>query len=195
MRAIDRRMFLKQVGLGLGAAATVSLMTPLSPAKVGGQANSSPPEGVFASGRIIGVGEGILLLTNRKFPSLPILISNGTRIWKGRDVTIDKVKVGDYAYVVTAPLPDGKLAAVSVWLNLTFPAAEIISRNGDTLRVRAWGDPRKEGEIRLTPEIQIWRDGPANSDVLVPGVRLRILGTVLPDKTLLAYKIFAGPRP
>ncbi len=120
---------------------------------------------------------------------------NGSRIWKGGDIPIDNVQIGDYAYIVTTPLPDGRLSAVSVWLNHAFPAAEIIGRKGNMLRVRPWGDPSREGEVRLTPGTQIWQNGAASDAVLVPGVRMRVLGTVLPDRTLLAHKIFAGPRP
>jgi len=203
LRPTDRRAFLKQVGLGAGVAGGVQLVPALftPPALAQGLSGTipGPPPGIFAAGRIIGKGNGVILLTNREHASLPVLLTNSTRIWKGVDTTLDQVQVGDYTYCVTVPLPDGKLTAVSLWLNQVLAPVAIVSNAGSTLRGRIHGDPKREGEIRLTSGTLITGGSraPLHPQALVPGTYVRVLGTVLADQTLLATKIFvaSGQKP
>lgn len=195
MAISDRRSFLKQVGLSVGVVGTQQLLRVPPSVLAARQAKIGPPPGIFAAGKIIGVGSGVVLLTNRDHLSLPILVTSSTRVWKGGDTTLDKVAVGDYAYCVTAPLPGGKRAGISLWINHVLAATEVVSRSGNTLRVRKWGDPKQEGEVRLTAQTEVWYKGRSGAATLIPGVHARVLGTVLPDQTLLANKVFVGFHP
>lgn len=203
MGEIDRRSFIKKVGLGIGVVAGSQIIE--APSRVLASTSprmhaalsrpgAGPPPGFFVAGQIIGIGKDTVQLTNKQYDALPISVPGNARIWKGGDISLSKLTVGDYAYVMTAPGPGGRPTATSLWLNHTFPQVEILSRNVDTLRVKIWG--RAEGEIRLSDNTRVWIGGAAADGAkLAPGMAARVLGTVLPDKTLLAHQVYAAVTP
>ena len=123
MTTIDRRRLLS--GAVLGTTATLvgaTAMGSLAPEDAWGAApqpvEADAPDPNFAEGRITVRNGDLLLATSADGSTQRIQLTGGTSVWKLRPTTLDQVKVGDGLYARGVRMPDGVLAAESVWVNI-----------------------------------------------------------------------------
>jgi hypothetical protein len=123
MTTMNRRSLLSGAVLGTTASLVgATAMGSLAPEDAWGAApqpvEPDAPDPNFAEG-LVTVRNGDLLLAKSSDGSTQrIQLTGGTSVWKLRPTTLDQVKVGDGLYARGVRMPDGLLAAESVWVNI-----------------------------------------------------------------------------
>ncbi|MFF0270268.1 cell wall protein [Kribbella sp. NPDC004536] len=133
---MDRRSLLGRAALGATGLIAATAMGSLAPETAFGAAAQYPdpgqPDPNFAEGLITGRNQDLLQVKGSDGRLHRIQLTTGTSVWKLRPTTIDQAKIGDGLYARGVLLPDGILAAESVWVNIVNLTVAItsISRSG-----------------------------------------------------------------
>ncbi|MCE7007577.1 cell wall protein [Kibdelosporangium philippinense] len=136
----------------------------------------------FAEGRITGIQGTILMVTGSDKTFHRIQITSGTSIWKLRNTTLDDAKLGDGLYARGARMPDGVLAADSIWLNIVNLRTHIVAINRNVLHLDHHGH-RIVGHVVAGTTAAVYNGTPAISDLslLQVGKHAQVIGAWRPD--------------
>jgi hypothetical protein len=187
MDSLGRRKFLSSAVLGTAAVTTVvgaTSLGSLAPEAAGAQqkVSAGAPDPNFVEGRIITVKKGMLVVTSTDGSMHRIHLTGATSMWKLRPTTADAAKVGDGLYARGVRMPDGTLAADSVWLNIVNLTVHITSIGRDTLHLDHHGD-RIVGHVVAGTTAAVYNNTPAISDLslLQVGKHAQVIGAWRPD--------------
>lgn len=128
MNSIDRRRLLTGAVLGSAGVAGATALGSLAPEAAFAQPKSLDPtvnDPNFAEGRITAIKDGLLLVTGSDKVLHRIRVTNGTSVWKLHPTTLSAVDVGDGLYARGVRLPDGVLAADSLWVNIVSLSTQV----------------------------------------------------------------------
>ncbi|MFG6201947.1 cell wall protein [Nonomuraea sp. NPDC050451] len=183
----SRRDMLKSALLGGGATVVAATaMGSLGPEAA--FANSAPdvepgaPDPNFAEGRIRSIKDNTLLVLGSNMVIHNIRVVDGTSLWKLGPVAFDAAKPGDGLYARGVRMPDGTLAAESVWLNIVNIKGHIKNITDQTIHLDHNG---KEVLCHVVAgkSVAIHSEAPATADLSMLKVaqHVQILGAWRPD--------------
>ena len=136
----------------------------------------------FAEGRITGIRDTMLLVAGSDATLWRIRVTGGTSIWKLRPTTFDSAAVGDGLYARGVMLPDGTLAADSIWLNIVNLVVHVAALSRDTIHFDHRGN-RIVGHVHHGTTAASYNGTPAVQDLsmVTVGRHAQVLGAWLPD--------------
>ncbi|GIG89335.1 cell wall protein [Plantactinospora endophytica] len=183
---MDRRRLLSTAvlgGAGIAGATALGSLAPeaafaAEPVKIAPGA----PDPNFAEGRVTSITGSVVLLAGSDGALHRIQVTNGTSIWKFQPTTFDKLTKGDGMYVRGVRLPDGTLAADSLWANIVNLTAHIASVGRNVLYLDHHGK-RLIGHVVPGTTAAVYNGTPAISDVslLKVGGHVQVIGAWHPD--------------
>lgn len=185
----SRRDLLKSAVLGGGAgvvAATAlgslgpeaAFATTAAPQKV----EPGAPDPDFAEGRIRSIKENTLLVLGSNLVFHTIRVVDGTSLWKLGPVAFDQAQPGDGLYARGVLMPDGILAAESVWLNIVNIKGHIKNITGQTIHLDHNGN-EVLCHVVAGKSVAIHSESPPTADLSMLKVsqHVQILGAWRPD--------------
>ncbi|GAA3804119.1 hypothetical protein GCM10022226_24920 [Sphaerisporangium flaviroseum] len=183
----SRRQLLKSAVLGGGAGVVAATaLGSLGPEAAFGaappQVAPGTPDPGFAEGRIRSIKDNTLLVLGSNWVFHTIRVVDGTSLWKLGPVAFDHVKPGDGLYARGVRMPDGVLAAESVWLNIVNVKGHIKNITDDRLHL-----DHDDKEIlchRVAgTSVAVYSDAPPSADLsrLRVGQHVQVLGAWRPD--------------
>jgi hypothetical protein len=182
---MDRRRLLSAAVLGSAGVAGATALGSLAPEAAFAAPISLDP-GVsdpgFAEGRITGISGTLLLVSGSDGVLHRIQVTNGTSIWKLTPTTFDQVAVGDGLYARGVPMPDGTLAADSLWVNIVSLSVEITAIGNGWLHLDHNGS-RIVGHVVSGHTAAVYNKQPATADLsrLRIGRHVHVIGAWRPD--------------
>jgi hypothetical protein len=184
----SRRQMLKSALLGGGASVVAATaMGSLGPeaafAAAPDQAvKPGDPDPNFAEGRIRSIKDNVLMVLGSNMVFHQIRVVDGTSLWKLGPVGFDSAKPGDGLYARGVRMPDGVLAAESVWLNIVNIKGHIRNITTDRIHLDHNGKDVVANVVAGT-SVAVHSDAPASSDLstLSVGQHVQILGAWRPD--------------
>ncbi|WBB69971.1 cell wall protein [Micromonospora sp. WMMD812] len=183
-QTIDRRRLLATAALGgvVGATGLGSLAPEAAFAAEAASVEPGMPDPNFAEGRISTISGSMLFVTGSDAVLHSIRITDGTSIWKLHPTTFDKVAVGDGLYARGVRLPDGTLAADSVWVNIVNLHAHVAAVGRNVLHLDHKGQ-RIVAHVVPDRSAAVYNGTPAVSDLslLRVGRHVQVLGAWHPD--------------
>src|SRR5215468_7258850 len=135
---LNRRKVLTAAALGtaaslVGAGAIGSLAPEAAfgvPAVLPGE-----PDPNFAEGRVTGIDGTVILATGSDGTLHRIQTTTATSFWKLTPSTLDAVAKGDGFYARGLRMPDGRLAADALWINIVSLDAHVAALRAGTSAV------------------------------------------------------------
>jgi hypothetical protein len=119
---VDRRSLLTRAALGATGLVAATAMGSLAPETAFAAGSQFPepgqPDPNFAEGLITGRNQDLLQVQGSDGRRHRLQLTGGTSVWKLRPTTADQAKLGDGLYARGVLMPDGVLAAESVWINI-----------------------------------------------------------------------------
>ncbi|GIG56027.1 hypothetical protein Lfu02_03990 [Longispora fulva] len=183
---LSRRRVLSAAALG-GAAALVGAtalgsLAPEAAFAAPSALDPDAPDPNFAEGRVTGVADTMLLVTGSDGTLWRIRVTSASSIWKLRPATLDQVSVGDGLYARGVRLPDGTLAADSVWVNIVNLQVHIAAITRNTVHMDHKGS-RIVGHVVPGTSVAAYNGTPAVADLslLKVGAHIQVLGAWIPD--------------
>ncbi|MFG1697897.1 cell wall protein [Nonomuraea sp. NPDC049309] len=186
----SRRDLLKSAVLGGGASViAATAMGSLGPeaafaatAPTKQKVEPGAPDPDFAEGRIRSIKDDTMLVLGSNMVLHTIRVVNGTSLWKLGPVGFDAAKPGDGLYARGVLMPDGVLAAESVWLNIVNIKGHITNIKDQTLHLDHNGQEVLCHVVAGT-SVAIRSDGPPTTDLSLLRVsqHVQILGAWRPD--------------
>ncbi len=185
MTALDRRRFLTSAVLGTAGVAGATALGSLAPEAAFAKTVSLDPgakDPNFAEGRITGIKDSMLLVTGSDKVLHRIQVTNGTSIWKLHPTTFDQVAVGDGLYARGVRMPDGSLAADSLWVNIVSMSVEITAIGNGWLHFNHNGG-KIIGHVVAGRTAALYSNAPATGDLskLRIGKHVHVIGAWRPD--------------
>ncbi|WP_327086267.1 cell wall protein [Nonomuraea sp. NBC_01738] len=182
-----RRQMLRSAVLGGGASvvAATALGSLGAEAAFGAappQVEPGTPDPDFAEGRIRSIKDNVLLVLGSNMVFHNIRVVDGTSLWKLGPVAFDQAKPGDGLYARGVRMPDGVLAAESVWLNIVNIKGHVSNITSEKIHLDHNG---KDVLCHVVPgrSVAVLSDAPPSSDLstLRVGQHVQILGAWRPD--------------
>jgi hypothetical protein len=185
-KKFDRRRLLATAVLGgagiVGATALGSLAPEDAFAAEPLGVEPGTPDPNFVEGRISTISGSMLLVTGSDTVLNSIRVTDGTSIWKLYPTTFDRITVGDGMYARGVRLPDGTLAADSIWVNIVNLHAHIVSVGRNVVHLDHRGQ-RIIGHVVPDRTAAVYNGTPAVSDIslLKVGKHVQVIGAWHPD--------------
>jgi hypothetical protein len=186
-REVDRRKILTTAALGAAGLVGATALGSLAPEAAFG-ATATPqvlPGGIdpnFAEGRVTGI-DGTLIRANGSDGRLHrIQATVATSVWKLFPTTFDAVLPGDGLYARGLRLPDGTLAADSIWVNIVSLDAHVATVRRDAVHLDHRGSP-VVGHVVPGRSAAVYNGTPAISDMSMVqiGRHVHVIGAWHPD--------------
>ncbi|MFF5209216.1 cell wall protein [Streptosporangium sp. NPDC000396] len=183
----SRRQLLKSAVLGGGAGVVAATtLGSLGPEAAFGdaapQVEPGTPDPDFAEGRIRAIRGNTLLVLGSNWVFHRIRVVDGTSLWKLGPVAFDQAKPGDGLYARGVRMPDGVLAAESVWLNIVNVKGHVRNITSEKIHLDHGGQEILCHVVAGT-SVAIYSDSPPSADLspLRVGQHVQILGAWRPD--------------
>lgn len=187
MTTFDRRTLLTTAVLGttaslVGATALGSLAPEAAFATRAKSPEPGAPDPDFAEGRVTGRNGAVVTAGGSDGRLHRIILTGGTSVWKLHPTTIDQVTIGDGLYARGVMLPDGMLAAESVWVNIVNLKVGITSIGRNQITMDHHGH-KVVGHVVPGLSAAVYNGTPAVSDLsmLSVGRHAQVLGAWRPD--------------
>ncbi|HEX5541978.1 MAG TPA: cell wall protein [Micromonospora sp.] len=180
-KRMDRRRLLATAVLGSASLVGATALGSLAPeaAFAAEQTTVEPgmPDPNFVEGLITSISGSLLLVTSSDTSLHRIQVTDGTSIWKLHPTTFDRIAKGDGMYARGIRLPDGTLAADSIWVNIVNLHAHVATIGRNLLHLEHQGR-RIVGHIVPGTTAAVYNGTPAVSDVslLRVGRHVQVLG-------------------
>ncbi len=184
---MDRRKVLTSAVLGVAGLVGATALGSLAPEAAFG-ASVTPdvlPGEVdpnFAEGRVTRI-DGTLIVANGSDGRLHrIQVTTATSIWKLYPTTFDAVLPGDGLYARGLLMPDGSLAADSIWVNIVSVDAHVAMLQRDAVHLDHNGS-RIVGHVVPGRSAAVYNGTPAISDMSMVqvGRHVHVIGAWHPD--------------
>jgi hypothetical protein len=184
--AMDRRRLLTNAVLGGAALVGGSALGSFAPEDafaadpVKIEPGSVDPN--FVEGRITGIDAGLLLVTGSDATLNRVRTTRATSIWKLRPATVEQIEVGDGLYARGLRMPDGTLAADSVWVNIVSLHVTIVAIGRSAVQLDHHGK-RIVGHVVSGVSAAAYNGTPPISDLsmLTVGKHAQVIGAWRPD--------------
>ena len=182
---MDRRALLTRAALGASGLVAASAMGSLAPETAFAAETQYPdagqPDANFAEGLIMGRNQDLLQVQGSDGRLHRIQLTGVTSIWKLRPTTIDQAKIGDGLYARGVLMPDGVLAAESVWLNIVNLTVSITSIGRSGVQFEHHGQ-KVVGHVQPGVTAAVYNGTPAVSDLsmLKVGRHAQVIGAWRP---------------
>ena len=182
---MDRRSLLSRAALGatgLVAASALGSLAPETAFAAGAQyPDAGQPDPNFAEGLITGRNQDLLQVQGSDGRLHRIQLTGVTSVWKLQPTTIDEAKLGDGLYARGVKLPDGVLAAESVWINIVNLTVGITSIGRSGVQFEHNGQ-KVVGHVRPGITAAVYNGTPAVNDLslLKVGRHAQVIGAWRP---------------
>ncbi|MFK4086447.1 cell wall protein [Kribbella sp. NPDC020789] len=165
---MDRRALLTRAALGatgLVAASALGSLAPEAAFAASAQAvDPGAPDPNFAEGLITGRNQDLLQVQGSDGRMHKIQLTGVTSVWKLRPTTIDQAMIGDGLYARGVMMPNGVLAAESVWINIVNLDVMINSISRSGLNLDHFGQ-KVFGHVQEGVTAAVYNGTPAISDL------------------------------
>ena len=140
------------------------------------------PDPDFAEGRIRSIKDNTLLVLGSNMVFHTIRVVDGTSLWKLGPVPFDQARPGDGLYARGVRMPDGMLAAESVWLNIVNIKGHIKNITSQTIHLDHNGH-EVLCHVVAGRSVAIHSESPPTADLSMLKVsqHVQILGAWRPD--------------
>jgi hypothetical protein len=110
-----------------------------------------------------------------------IQVTTATSVWKLTPTTFDKVEVGDGLYARGVRMPDGMLAAESLWVNIVNLEVHVTAIGRNTMALEHGGS-KITGHVVPGTTAAVYNNTPAISDMsmLQVGQHVKVIGAWRP---------------
>jgi len=182
---MDRRALLTRAALGatgLVAASALGSLAPEAAFAASAQAvDPGAPDPNFAEGLITGRNQDLLQVQGSDGRMHKIQLTGVTSVWKLRPTTIDQAMIGDGLYARGVMMPNGVLAAESVWINIVNLDVMINSISRSGLNLDHFGQ-KVFGHVQEGVTAAVYNGTPAISDLslLRVGRHVQVIGAWRP---------------
>jgi len=182
---MDRRALLTRAALGatgLVAASALGSLAPEAAFAASAQAvDPGAPDPNFAEGLITGRNQDLLQVQGSDGRMHKIQLTGVTSVWKLRPTTIDQAMIGDGLYARGVMMPNGVLAAESVWINIVNLDVMINSISRSGLNLAHFGQ-KVFGHVQEGVTAAVYNGTPAISDLslLRVGRHVQVIGAWRP---------------
>ncbi|WP_405057265.1 cell wall protein [Kribbella sp. NBC_01505] len=182
---MDRRALLTRAALGATGLVAASAMGSLAPEAAFAASAQVPDPGApdpnFAEGLITGRTKDLLQVQGSDGRQHKIQLTGVTSVWKLQPTTIDQAMIGDGLYARGVKLPDGVLAAESVWINIVNLDVMINSIGRSGLNLDHFGQ-KVFGHVQPGITAAVYNGTPAISDLslLRVGRHVQVIGAWRP---------------
>ncbi|HET6989495.1 MAG TPA: cell wall protein [Kribbella sp.] len=182
---MDRRSLLTRAALGATGLVAATAMGSLAPETAFAAASQYPepgqPDPNFAEGLITGRNQDLLQVQGSDGRLHRIQLTGVTSVWKLRPTTIDQATIGDGLYARGVLMPDGTLAAESVWINIVNLTVSITSIGRSALQLDHHGQ-KVVGYVQSGLTAAVYNGTPAVSDLslLKVGRHAQVIGAWRP---------------
>jgi hypothetical protein len=179
---MDRRQLFTAAALGvIGATALGSLDPAEAFAKPDWDVEPGAPDPNFVEGVVNTITDGQLFVKGSDGVFNRVQVTGATSIWKLTPTTFDKVQVGDGLYARGVRMPDGLLAAESLWVNIVNLEVHITSISKDQMALDHAGS-KVVGHVVPGTTATVYNGTPAISDMslLQVGKHVQVIGAWRP---------------
>ncbi|MGW6282320.1 cell wall protein [Kribbella sp. NPDC055071] len=182
---LDRRSLLTRAALGASGLVAATTLGSLAPETAFAASSQFPepgqPDPNFAEGLITGRSQDLLQVQGSDGRLHRIQLTGGTSVWKLRPTTADQAKIGDGLYARGVLMPDGVLAAESVWINIVNLTVSITSIGRSSLQLDHNGQT-VVGFVQPGLTAAVYNGTPAVSDLsmLKVGRHAQVIGAWRP---------------
>ncbi|MFC9692327.1 cell wall protein [Kribbella sp. NPDC056951] len=182
---MDRRALLTRAALGATGLVAASAMGSLAPEAAFAASAQVPDPGApdpnFAEGLITGRNQDLLQVQGSDGRLHKIQLTGVTSVWKLQPTTIDQARIGDGLYARGVKLPNGVLAAESVWINIVNLDVMINSIGRTGLNLDHHGQ-KVVGHVQQGITAAVYNGTPAVSDLsmLKVGRHVQVIGAWRP---------------
>jgi hypothetical protein len=182
---LDRRRFTTAV---LGSAATIagatafgSLLPEEALAAPAWDVEPGAADPNFAEGVVSSINGDKLFVTGSDGVFHRIQATPATSIWKLNPTTFDQAKVGDGLYARGVRMPDGMLAAESIWFNIVNLEVHLVSVTRNMLHMEHFGS-KIVGHVNPGLTATVYNGTPAVNDMslLKAGKHIKVVGAWRP---------------
>lgn len=184
---LDRRTLLSSAVLGTTATLVgATAMGSLAPETAFAARSQSPEPGTpdpnFAEGRVTARDGSMILVSGSDGRFHRLRLTGGTSVWKLRPTTLDQVKVGDGLYARGLLMPDGTLAAESVWVNIVNLIVHVTAIGRNVVHLDHNGS-KIVGHVVPGTSAAVYNGTPAVADLsmLKVGKHAQVIGAWRPD--------------
>jgi hypothetical protein len=183
---MDRRRLLTNAVLGGAALVGASALGSFAPeAAFAADPLKIEPGAIdpnFVEGRITGMDAGLLLVAGSDGTLNRVRTTAATSIWKLRPTTADQIEVGDGLYARGLRMPDGTLAADSVWVNIVSLHVTIVAIGRSAVQLDHHGQ-RIVGHVVPGVSAAAYNGTPPVADLsmLTVGKHAQVIGAWRPD--------------
>jgi hypothetical protein len=184
---LNRRTLLSNAVLGttatlVGATAMGSLAPETAFAADSQTAEPGAPDPNFAEGRVTARDGSMILVSGSDGRYHRLRLTGGTSVWKLRPTTLDQVKVGDGLYARGVLMPDGTLAAESIWVNIVNLIVHVTAIGKNMLYLDHNGS-KIVGHVVPGTSAAVYNGKPAVSDMSMVkvGKHAQVIGAWRPD--------------
>jgi hypothetical protein len=183
---MDRRTLLSGAVLGtatlVGATAMGSLAPETAFAARAQNAEPGAPDPNFAEGRVTARDGSMILVSGSDGRFHRLRLTGGTSVWKLRPTTLDQVKVGDGLYARGVAMPDGTIAAESVWVNIVNLNVHVTGIGLNALHLDHKGS-KIVGHVVPGTSAAVYNGAPAVADMskVKVGKHVQVIGAWRPD--------------
>jgi hypothetical protein len=183
---MDRRTLLSGAVLGtatlVGATAMGSLAPETAFAARAQSAEPGAPDPNFAEGRVTARDGSMILVSGSDGRFHRLRLTGGTSVWKLRPTTLDQVKVGDGLYARGVAMPDGTIAAESVWVNIVNLNVHVTGIALNALHLDHKGS-KIIGHVVPGTSAAVYNGAPAVADMskVKVGKHVQVIGAWRPD--------------
>lgn len=146
----------------------------------------------FLEGYILQIEGNRLTIENEERLST-LLITDKTRLWKGKVTSLDQVEPGDYVYALG--VPGKEVVATKVWVNIANFYGTVVDTRDDGLTLRI-GGPRSEDllTVYVNTDTLLNEEHPVDPEAL--GLRqgqfMQALGVYRKDGSLVATRLWTS---
>jgi hypothetical protein len=184
---LDRRTLLSSAVLGgtaslVGATALGSLAPEAAFATRSLSVEPGAPDPNFAEGRVTGRNGSLLQVRGSDGRLHRIRLTGGTSVWKLRPTTLDQIEIGDGLYARGVLMPDGVLAAESVWVNIVNLQVHVTGIGKNVMQMEHHGQ-KVVGHVIPGTSAAVYNGTPAVSDLSMVkvGGHAQVIGAWRPD--------------
>jgi hypothetical protein len=147
---------------------------------------------VFLEGYILQIDGNRLTIENEERLST-LLITDKTRLWKGKVTSLNQVEPGDYVYALG--VPGKEVVATKVWVNIANFYGTVVDTRSDGLTLRI-GGPRSEDLLTVYVNTNTILNEEHRADLealsLRQGQFMQALGVYQKDGSLVATRLWTS---
>lgn len=161
------------------------------PARVSASGKSKG-ETTFLGGTVSRVEKDRLIIESRQLVST-LYITDDTRLWKGKVVSLNQIELGDKIFARAIPRAGGEFTATKVWVNIGNVYGVLVEKKDSILVLRIGGpDSKSVLTVHIDADTLLNEVRGVDLSALSLGQPMQALGVYQRDNSLLATRLWTS---